>query len=377
MQQEQKLILKMLEEGKITAAEAEALLNAIGDSSARVESGPQEDPWVRLEKMGEDFATKVEDATDRFTRSLEHKSEGFSEKLNRMFSKFPFIGQENSQEFTQVVAGMVEQQSDAIPIELKNFNGSILVEGWEEEGYKLTVVQRIRGKDRDLLRSRMFNLDWPDDAGRSSFKLEVPALDDSTVSLHLLVPESLLYEVELESYNGSLTLDNLDATDVKLETVNGSTRLFEVKAKKIKGENANGSCEFTQVEAEEIDHRISNGSYRLNVVTQNLDCTATNGSMQIRTPHLRGDSKYKLKTTNGSIRVAIPTDEDVGVALKLSTSVGRVTSELGALEMSKQERVGGGNAFVGRTLGFEGKEKKLHLDAKTTSGSVFVGGLES
>ena len=88
MQQEQRLILKMLEEGKITAEEAEALLNAIGDSSMRTESGPQEDPWVRLEKMGEDFATKVEDATDRFSRSLEQKTEGFGEKLNRVFANY-------------------------------------------------------------------------------------------------------------------------------------------------------------------------------------------------------------------------------------------------------------------------------------------------
>ena len=37
MNEEQRLILKMLEEGKITAAEAEALLNALKDPEATVE----------------------------------------------------------------------------------------------------------------------------------------------------------------------------------------------------------------------------------------------------------------------------------------------------------------------------------------------------
>lgn len=377
MQQEQRLILKMLEEGKITAEEAEALMNAIGDSSTRGESGPQEDPWVRLEKMGEDFATKVEDATDRFARSLEHRSEGFSEKINRVFAKFPFIGQEGSQEFTQVVQGVVKRDGDVIPIELENFNGSIRLEGWSEEIYKLTVIQRIRGKDRDLLRGKVINLDWIDGTALDKFKLKIPLLEDSTVSLHLLVPEDLIYEVELSTYNGSLAVDNLEATDLKLETVNGSTRLFDLKAKQIIGKNGNGSCEFTQVEAEKIDHKISNGSYRLNVVTQDLDCTATNGSMQIRTPVLRGDSQYKLSTTNGSIKVAIPVAGDLGVDLDLSTSVGRVSNDLGALEMKKLERMGGGTDFEARSFGYQDKGTKFKLDAKTTSGSIFIGGLDS
>lgn len=375
MQQEQRLILKMLEEGKITAEEAEALLNAIGDSSTRVEPGPQEDPWVRLEKMGEDFATKVEDATERFARSLEHKTEGFGERINKVFAKFPFIGVESSQEFTQVIQGKVEGSGDVIPIDLDNFNGSIRVEGWLEEGYRLTVVQRLRGKDRDLLRSRVFDLDWVDGASRDSFELVVPALDEGSVSLHLLVPQDRVYEVRLNSYNGSLAIDNLAATTIAAETVNGSTQLRNVHGKLIQGQNSNGSCEMSGVEAESIRHRINNGSYRLSVTAQSVDCLAINGSMHVRVPKIQGDSSLKLRTTNGSIRVGLPTEPDLGVALDLSTSVGRVSTEVGPLEMARQERTGGGNVLVGRSMDFERKPTKLNVGASTTSGSITVGSL--
>lgn len=81
MQEERKIILRMLEEGKITAEEAEALLNALGDAPAGAENEPQEEPWVRLERMGEDFASKVEVAVDRFSRSLEQT---VSEKLTKL-----------------------------------------------------------------------------------------------------------------------------------------------------------------------------------------------------------------------------------------------------------------------------------------------------
>lgn len=71
MQEERRMILRMLEEGKITAEEAEALLNALGDAPGGSEEEPQEDPWVHLGKMGDDIASKVEAAAERFSRSLE------------------------------------------------------------------------------------------------------------------------------------------------------------------------------------------------------------------------------------------------------------------------------------------------------------------
>ena len=52
MSDEQRLILKMLEEGKISAAEAEALLNALGQPEALEEEERSADVWEKVEKQG-------------------------------------------------------------------------------------------------------------------------------------------------------------------------------------------------------------------------------------------------------------------------------------------------------------------------------------
>ncbi len=167
MQQEQRLILKMLEEGKITAEEAEALLNALTDGHSAEQGGPQEDPWVRLEKLGEDFASKVEAATERFSRSLEHRTEGgLSEKLIKLpkiFARFPFVNYEQAHEFTQVLrGGRMGVENGVGSIALDNFNGPLQVEGWAEDGWQLIVTQRLRGgKDRDAVRGRLFSPSGP------------------------------------------------------------------------------------------------------------------------------------------------------------------------------------------------------------------------
>lgn len=375
MQQEQKLILKMLEEGKITAEEAEALLNAIGDGSPSAEPEPQEDPWVRLEKMGEEFASKVEVATERFSRSLEHKTEGFSDKLYklpRLLAKFPFFSLEENQEFTTVVRGSVSP-GELIPINLSNSNGPVRVQGWAEDYYQLTVVQRLRGRDRESLRGRLLDLDWQDGKERADFVLVVPGgLAEGSVSLHLMVPEEKLYEVNLRSQNGSLRLENLQGTDFTLDTTNGSTSLKSVKGERIHGQGSNGSCEMEAVEADIIRHRLGNGSYRLAVQASELDCVTANGSINVRITGVGASNHYTLRTTNGAINVSVPPRKDLDVALQLETSVGRIGTDLSSVELVRQQRQGGGGTLMARSTEPEKKSLSLTIEASCTSGSISV-----
>lgn len=378
MQQEQRLILKMLEEGKITAEEAEALLNALNDGHS-AEGGPQEDPWVRLEKLGEDFATKAEAATERFSRSLEHRAEGLSEKLIKLpkiFAKFPFVNYEQAHEFTQVLRGQIAGEDQVIPIALDNFNGPIRVEGWPEDSWQLIVVQRLRGKDRDSLRGRLFSPEWADGETRGSFELSVADREDRFVSLHLMIPEKRDYRVHLVAFNGSLRLENLATASVELNTTNGSIFVHSVRGDSIGGRISNGSCEMDAVKAGVIRFRIGNGSYRLRVSAQDVDCVATNGSIDFCSERVSENSCYALQTVNGSIGVNLPSQADLGTSFELRTSVGRIHTSLGPLENTTEERGGGGAAFSGRTLGFAEQPVNLALVATSTSGSITVSGRE-
>ncbi|HHW72072.1 MAG TPA: DUF4097 family beta strand repeat protein [Firmicutes bacterium] len=371
MQEERKIILRMLEEGKITAEEAEALLNALGDAPAGAENEPQEEPWVRLERMGEDFASKVEVAVDRFSRSLEQTVSEKLTKLPKILGKFPFLGFEESQEFTQVVRGPVGPR-DVVPINLSNVNGPIRVQGWSEDYYQLTIVQRLRGRDRELLRSRLYEVGWEDGAVLDEFRLTVPSYGDRSISLHLMVPEGRTYEVFLDSQNGSLKAENLKTTSLQMETINGSTELRSVKALSILGKSGNGSVEMEGVEADSIRHRLGNGSYRVSVASPEVDLVTTNGTVNVRVAEVHGRAKYCLRTTNGTIKVSLPSRVDLGTSLDLRTSVGRITAELGSLEIVRHERVGGGAFLAAHSPGCEACGDQLHLEANCVSGAITV-----
>lgn len=373
MHEERRMILRMLEEGKITAEEAEALLKALGESAKppEAEAENQEDPWVRLEKMGEEFASKVEIATERFSRSLEASVGDKLGRLPKILARFPFFGYEEEQEFTSVIKGSVGP-GEVIPVAINNANGPIKVQGWSEEGYQLTVTQRMRGGDREHLSTQIHDIGWEDGAERTDFRLTVPILSDTSLSLRLMVPQERMYEVKLQSQNGSLRIQDLKGTNLKLDTVNGSTHLHSISAHTIRGEGGNGSCEMKDVEANLVRHSLGNGSYKVSVVAADVELLTTNGSVNVRISDVKGVTRYNLRTTNGSIKVSVPHQEGLGLALDLQTSVGRISQDVDTLEIARQERQGGGSVFVAHSVDFAGKKDKLDLEARSTSGSIAV-----
>ena len=206
MSEEQRIVLRMLEEGKITAQEAEGLLKALSEGAKHAEREPkaQTDPWVRVEKMGEDFASKVELAAERFSRSIEHNLGDKLSRLPKVLARIPFLGQGESQEFTSIVRGTVGA-GEVIPIQIINASGSVHVQGWDEEEYQLTVVQRLRGGDQELP-AAVFALDWED--GVEGQTCGSACRHWATLACRFTDGAGAQVRYKLESQNRSLRLEN-------------------------------------------------------------------------------------------------------------------------------------------------------------------------
>ena len=63
-----------------------------------------------------------------------------------------------------------------------------------------------------------------------------------------------------------------------------------------------------------------------------VDLMTTNGSMKVKLLNVHGSAHYRLRTANGSVKVNLPEQADLGVALDLESSVGRVSAEVDSLE---------------------------------------------
>ena len=380
MYEERLLILKMVESGKITAQEAVELLEALEEEAPR--QAKSDDVWRRIEKQSEELARKIERAAERFSQSVEARLEdsGIPEQLGniqRWFTKLPFLsGMANeTHEFTEEVEGSFAQGLAEIPVSLRTLNGSIVVEGWEGEGYKLVVTQRVRAKDRETALEKVTQVELPQ-AGSVVDKLEanVQERGDTSISFHLSLPRKGPYRLVLNSTNGRCQVANLLAKMIDVDTLNGSAAIKQTKAEKMHIWTGNGSNNLDFVEAEQIQQRTANGSIQFTGSCRMIACDSTNGSVRV-SPLAFGHelSELDIKTVNSSVQCMLPQMPDLQVRLDASTSVGRVRLGLANFAVQSEHKDGGMHKVVGAISGQSGPGKEIAIRARVGCGSILVG----
>ncbi len=382
MSEERLLILKMLEAGKITAGEAAALLDAMREGDEKGDDDEdREGGWARLEKHGEDFAHKVEQAADRFSRTLEAKLEGgLAEKLAslpRILAKIPFMAGTESHEFTQEFSGTFSSSHPEVPLRLSSANGPIMVEGWDQEHFKLVVIQKVRAKDRETARTKVVEIPLKE-SGQELDELVVQLAHqiDVTLAYQLYLPRQFKYNLLLVANNGRVSVTNISGTIIKAMTTNGAMLVRQVKAKEIDVTTSNGSCKLDYVESETIRQRTGNGSLKVSGSAKLIECGSTNGSVTVAPlTFAYPESEIKLETTNGSLRCVLPQVAGLGVSADASTAVGKVQVDIPHFEFSINEKRAGIHRISGTASG-DGATS-IRINAKTNSGSIVIAREES
>ncbi len=380
MNEERLLILKMVEEGRITAQEAVELLEAV-EGSTKVKEEKDDDVWRKIEKQGEEFAQKVERAAERFSRSIETRLDsGLTEQLANLpqvLSKIPFLRKitEENHKFVQEYSGTFAADLEEIPIELRTTNGSVIVEGWENDHYKLVVTQMIRAKEREIALDKVIELDVPDKA-ESIDKLivKVQEQQDVSVSYHLSLPRKNPYLLELTSTNGQCSVGNLMAAVIKTNTINGSINIRQSKAAKINGATKNGSNVFDYVESEEIEQTTANGSIKFIGSAKQIKCSSINGSVRVMPLTFAFEqSEMQLTTINGGVRCILPRFPELNAKLDAVSSVGRIHVDLANFLQNTNEKSGGHHIVKGEVVSEESNAKAITITARVNSGSIFIG----
>ncbi|MDQ7794230.1 MAG: DUF4097 family beta strand repeat-containing protein [bacterium] len=325
MEEERLLILKMLEEGKITAEEAAQLFAALGEDPGRGDAGGR--PWPRL---GYHFRWRLEDMVGRLARP----------PGGELFS------------LEEVVTGRFDPGLRP-RLRLLTANGRIAVMAADGPEYRVAITKEIRAASReeaeaqaaDLVRVARDGRTLAVDAGHSRRRRR---WHGATVSIEARLPREAVYAATFLSANGQVEVDGLEFSELRAATVNGTVRL-------------------EGVEADGISCRTANGSIHVAGLAANLRAGTVNGSLEVH-PRPRGpEARVRLHTVNGPIRLSLP--DGAHCELEASTVAGRIHLEGPVLETVAQER-----GLVGRKLKVRSKGggPLLEIRAVTVSGSIRV-----
>ncbi len=414
MREEIMMILRMLEEGKITSEQAALLIEAVdgavglhtseepsliperdGDepkqSEPPVSSKKPDMTEVRdladklsgladvvdraaLENLVERIRDTVESAvksTDRVIdrvqqevrerrRSVESGGEDTSvmhwpkaivEPFQRMFS--PSITVE------KIVDGDFPGESGKkIDVELSTWNGRITVEPWDEPGFRVNVTANLipavqsqtSGGAGETLLDELLKCDVADD----SLKIKLShGRAVSGASFNVKLPRKFLYDMDLETENGRVSLGGFECRMIRVGTSNGRIDLDNTRAT------------ITELET-------SNGRINVSGVSQRLSAKTSNGGITVIPRKAVGESQYELATSNGAIEVQVADADKVGYHIDAKTSLGRIALDLPNLAYQVRDEGTVRREVITETSGYSEKTDKLTIKARTSNGQVRI-----
>ena len=408
MREEVMMILKMLEEGKITVDQAASLIEAVnevvgldapeGDSGKSKESEPR--PSLKgpdmaevkglvdklsgladvvdraaFENLAEKIRSTVESAvksTDQVIdrvqqevrdrrRSVESDDEEASmarwskailEPFQRMFS--------SGIKVEKVIEGSFEGEAGKkIDVVFITRNGSIVVEPWDEPGFHVNVtanvIPAVEGKVNDCgaakaLMEELLKCDATD----HSLKIHAghgKALAGASFDVRL--PREFLYDMDLKTQNGRVSLGEFGCRMIRVETSNGRIEL----------DNTHGVIT-------ELD--TSNGRINVSGITERLSAKTSNGGITVIPLKITGESQYELKTSNGAIEVKLADADKVGYHIDAKTSLGRIVVDLPDLAYQVRDEGTVQREVVAETSGFSEDTDRLTIKARTSNGQVRI-----
>ena len=140
--------------------------------------------------------------------------------------------------------------------------------------------------------------------------------------LKVYVPEKLYDTVQLESDNGRVKVESLQAKDIDVETDNGRIELNNVQGTSVTTESHNGRIELKSVAASTVMVKADNGKIILDDVEANISGKTHNGSISLVTNQL--DRHIDFESDNGSIKIETAEKEPTNASFDVKVDNGRV-----------------------------------------------------
>ncbi|MEW6685577.1 MAG: DUF4097 family beta strand repeat-containing protein [Candidatus Edwardsbacteria bacterium] len=402
MQEETLRILKMLEEGKITASEAERLLQALTGKTSKQLLTPEKPfrpkdfhhwPWKYGTHPGRVVAEVMKSVNPG--KIVAEVMEGIRE--SGLTSDFRWNKCSHQEEEKITIP-----REEIKEITLNNLRGDIEIRGTEGEEIVIVAEKTAWGEDEEEATSRTKgisietekegeNLRIKVEAGpwikkrhaEIDFQLSIPrdlnliiSATNGDIKAYNLCNKSNLSAVsgdillenssgdfELSSVNGEIEVQNVSGQELKASTVNGDLEIKDTKSK-ILLKTMSGNAEIKQTEGRieinsmsgDIEIRDSQGD--LSLITQSGDITLEDIDGALQVDSVSGDLEMKNLQTG---------------LLKASTTSGDISASLTLKEKGEcQIRTTSGDIELEIP-----EETKATIEAKTQSGTLDLAELEN
>ncbi|WP_181347307.1 DUF4097 family beta strand repeat-containing protein [Thalassobacillus sp. CUG 92003] len=341
MDEERLRILKMIEEGVITASEGAELLEAVKDK---------------------ENASSTENNTKQ-----KSKKYGVKNFVNDAFDKIKNVDFDLSfgdyVEFTHVSESEDTSFQD---MDISISNGKLGIKPWKENAVKAEYKVKVYQTDDEAEGRERFMMDGQFQIENNVLRLISPSKKIKT-NVTLYVPEKTYDFVKMKLFNGSVKTEQLDLSHLLIKTSNGSIKTENVSGEKCTLETSNGSIHVLEGQFDTCEADTINGSVKLEGDFGKADASAITGSVTCQYSGKRAHTGF-FRTTTGSVNITLP--DEVKIDGQLRTSIGSLKCDLDNYKILEDKK-----EVMNKKLHFEAfemYERPYHLEAETKTGSVTV-----
>ncbi|MRG84746.1 DUF4097 family beta strand repeat-containing protein [Salinibacillus xinjiangensis] len=369
MEEERKRILKMIEEGMLSADEASELLDALDDAEKAQTNGKkiQSDlPSTKVDwKNGEQHQ---KDQNDAHKHSTKDKIFDFIDSTVKKIKNADFDFNFGSYKEVSHIFQYQETPISSFQIEIDN--GSVDVQTWNENEIRIECQAKVyKIENYDLARAELLKrLKVQMDNDRLNIVLGTKKIK---ADFKIFLPNHIYQSSAIKMFNGPVSLKDLQIPSLKVKTSNGKIHLQQVEGEDWEIESMNSNICLERVKSGKCEIETMNGSVKVDGEFKKIDSQLMNGNIQ---GYLRGMATHSgyFKTTTGSIHLHVPAD--LAIDGELKSSIGNVKCHLPNHKVMKSE-----SEVLKKQVHFQSNVEStpfLYLEAESKTGSVRVNPLK-
>lgn len=395
LSEERIIILKMLEEGKITSEEASKLLETLDAtqkqtgnenySKQQKNTAYQEEifkmrdrinDWKRdfksnynqkdFDHMVEDFAVKAE----KVGKNLATTTFGIVDKMIDFVGSFVDTNAFNMFGAYNVAERSFEAEAlEGMDVRLEGINGSIVVKKHLES--KIVIKTKVRSPQDNADSILAFN------SSESSVSLTLNNAGNISVSHEVFLPVVQFKHIKLETTNGKIYVEDSLSEVFEAVTRNSHIELMGVKSDRVAVNTKNAKIQISYVIGRDIEINTNNSVIDIkHVKAQAIKAVTMNGRIlveNVQNFENAAEALMDLKTSNGGIKVNMNDMDNKGYKVKAKTTNGGINLLIPEMTYFNVNRQGAGSNFIeAESSGYPGYAQKVLINAETINGYIEI-----
>ncbi|MED4402805.1 DUF4097 domain-containing protein [Metabacillus fastidiosus] len=358
MVEERKRILKLVEEGKLSASEALTLIEVLEEEKKASEQ--------KITALSEDVIF-----TDKHAENVKNDKPSLGAKLmdfvDQAVKKVKEVDLDlNFGKSFDVRHIFQFSQASFQEIELEMVSGSINIKPWSDQDVRVECDAKVyRAEDQDSARDSFLNgVECEVSGNKFRFYTNKKSIK---VNLLIYVPEREYDQMKAKLFNGPIRGEQLHISNLKTKTANGVISFSSIKGDQAEFETANGQIKLAATQYKKVEAETVNGLIHYEGTAEKLDIQSFNGNLIANVADENCHTLY-AKTTTGNIDIYTTNKNNI---------IGEFKSNLGSLsaDVPGAEIIFEKNETMQKELKFrvnESSTKQLTVFADSKTGSIHL-----